>query len=164
MITLSVQVRNAKLMKKALEDLNAEIPQIASGRIWGRMQSAKTHLMRYPPQSHKKMNFVSDKQRRWFFWALRSGQITVPYQRTRNYAQGWKIEKTPSRGVRSIGYSLINRVPYTKHVGGDAYGTGQARYHQGNWPLIRDIVDNAFRDLPKEIEQNITMAARRRGL
>lgn len=164
MIQLSVQIRNAKLVKKALENLKADIPLISAGRIRGRLHSAITHLKRYPPQSHKKMSFMSDRQRRWFFWALRTGKISVPYRRTRRYAQGWQMKKLPSKRISGIGYSLVNRVPYTKHVGGDARGTGQSRYHQGNWPLTRDIVDTAIRGLPNEIEKNIIMVARRRGL
>lgn len=34
--------------------------------------------------------FFSDKQRRWFFWALGTGKIGVPYRRTGALSRGWQ--------------------------------------------------------------------------
>ena len=33
--------------------------------------------------------FFTDRQRRWFFWALNNGAITVPYERTQAQSEGW---------------------------------------------------------------------------
>jgi len=141
MITLSVQVRNAKLVKKALEDLNAEIPKISAGRIWGRLNAAKARMKQYPPVKP---------------WSK--------YRRTRNYARGWDIQKNPSGGDVIVSYSFINRVQYARLVGGGANRDGQAWMHMGWWPLTRDVLDDKLSALPKEISQLITVAARRRGL
>ncbi len=42
-----------------------------------------------PPQTHDPQPFVSDKQRRFFFAALRDGTIDVPYIRTGEMVESW---------------------------------------------------------------------------
>ena len=39
--------------------------------------------------------FFTDKQRRFFFWALKSGRISVPYRRTHETREGWKLKTKP---------------------------------------------------------------------
>jgi hypothetical protein len=164
MTTLSVQVKGAELTKKNLEDLAAEIPQISAGRIFGRMTAAKVKLKRYPPQTNLAQPFKTEKQRKFFFAALREGRIKVPYQRTRTLAEGWSVARTQNRSRSSDGYSLSNPTDYTSKVHGDGYGVGQVAYHRGNWPVARDVVDAEIVKLPSEIEENIRQVARRKNL
>jgi hypothetical protein len=35
--------------------------------------------------------FFTDRQRKWFFWALRTGKIHVPYTRTQEMRKAWKV-------------------------------------------------------------------------
>lgn len=163
MPTLSVQVKGAELVSKGLENLADEIPKISAGRIYGRMYAAKIQLQRCPPQTNAPQPFKTDKQRKFFFAALKDGRIKVPYQRTRTLAEGWEIQRTPSAQRNSQGYSLTNAVAYAEMVHGNAYGAGQIAYHRGNWPLMRDKVENEIKSLPQEIENNIKMVARRSG-
>ena len=66
-------------------------------------------------------SFSSDRQRRWFFWALGSGLIKPGQDnRTRTLAEGWQINQT---GPHQI--DLFNDVPYAKFVQGTV--TEQAR-------------------------------------
>jgi hypothetical protein len=54
----------------------------------------------YPPPNHSITRaqaypetgdgFFSVKQRKWFFWALNSGRINVPYHRTQDMRKAWK--------------------------------------------------------------------------
>ena len=37
------------------------------------------------------VTFFSEKQRKWFFAALRSGEISVPYNRTQGMRNSWQI-------------------------------------------------------------------------
>lgn len=46
-------------------------------------------------------SFQSDRQRRWFFWALDAGVIRVPYQRTFAMRRGWRIEGS-GNGTRVV--------------------------------------------------------------
>lgn len=57
--------------------------------------------------------FQTDKQRRYFFWALHTGRITVPYNRTQTLRRGWRQE---GRGTRSI---IVNETPYAEYVMGE---------------------------------------------
>ena len=66
-------------------------------------------------------SFSSDRQRRWFFWALGSGLIKPGQDnRTRTLAEGWRIVQS---GPKQI--DLVNEVPYAKFVQGTV--TEQAR-------------------------------------
>jgi hypothetical protein len=49
----------------------------------------------YPPASRARQPFRSDKSRRFFFAALRSGAITVPYRRTGAMGNAWDWQPTP---------------------------------------------------------------------
>ena len=41
--------------------------------------------------------FFTELQRRWFFWALGTGQIDVPYQRTHALAAAWDWDSSKPR-------------------------------------------------------------------
>ena len=75
----------------------------------------------YPPQksiSRKQaygVTFFSDKQRRFFFAALKSGAINVPYKRTQAFSRSWRII---GQGEQTI---LVNETDY----GGYLMGPGQ---------------------------------------
>lgn len=55
--------------------------------------------------------FQSDRQRRWFFAALRSGELVIPYPRTGTLRRGWKVEP---RGADDM--ALRNDTPYGRFV------------------------------------------------
>ena len=159
---LSVQVKNADLVAKQFEDLRAEIPQISKGRIYGRMQSAKKRITKYPPRyaGTPATFFKSERQRKFVMAGIRNGTIQVPYQRTGRYGDSWKIKNLPA------GYQLFARMSgsdYTKFVGGNAYGRNQARIHGGRWPVAKEEIDRAIEGLPEEILSNIVTAAHRKG-
>jgi hypothetical protein len=43
-------------------------------------------------QAYPEVNgWFSEKQRKWFFWALRTGKIHVPYTRTQEMRKAWKV-------------------------------------------------------------------------
>ncbi|HMN11832.1 MAG TPA: hypothetical protein PKD55_05850 [Bellilinea sp.] len=163
-VQLTVKVTGADLVKKALEDLGAEIPKISEGRIYGRMMSARNRITTYPPRpAGYRVMFRSDRHRRGFFARLRSGAISVPYQRTGTYGRAWKVTRAGT-GWRLSGRAVGGGGDYTELVGGSAYGTGQAGVHRGRWTTIRDAVEEAVKDLPGEIDRHISMVARRKGL
>ncbi len=160
-VQLSVQVRNATLVEKRFEDFTKEVPQIGAGRLRGRLESAKTFIARYPPlwAGGRPGGWRSDKQRRYVLWAIRQGIIKVPYQRTGYYGSHWIIDKIDN------GYRLRFTGPSKyRWVSGGARGEDQARIHQGRWAHIRAATEQAVNGLPKEIQDNIIMVARRRGM
>lgn len=91
----------------------------------------------YPPQSHKAQPFRSLKSQHYFFAALRSGAITVPYRRTFQLQDAWRWEPTPD------GADVVNDHP---HADGVIGGPGRPRawpYHVGNWPTETQIAVKA---------------------
>ena len=159
-VQLSVQVRDAQLVKKKFEDLTAEIPKIAEGRLRGRMESALKRVTTYPaPYAGKpKHHWASDKQRRYVMWAIKTGQIKVPYQRTGRFMNSWSIAKIEG------GYTLKGTHPAAKHIVGTARNPDrQYHLHKTRWTPLRTAIEEAMKELPKDIEKNITMVARKRG-
>jgi hypothetical protein len=93
--------------------------------------------------------WFSDRQRRWFFAALASGELQTPYRRTGTLAQGWRLEKAGD------GFTLTNDVPYAHYVQGFAF---QSR-HEGmvGWKKVNQVIDSylnfrnsKFRDAANE--------------
>lgn len=58
-------------------------------------------------------SFFSDKQRRWFFAALKSGEIKVPYNRTQGMRKAWNII---GRGKNLI---IVNQTQAAVYTMGD---------------------------------------------
>jgi hypothetical protein len=87
-------------------------------------------LAQYPQPSRAKQAFASDASRRFFFAALRSGRITVPYRRTGGLGANWG--RVPS----SDGLTLRSTMPYGAMV---RSVQEQARYFKGIWPTDQQI-------------------------
>lgn len=86
-------------------------------------------LRTYPSPSGKPQGFKSDKSRRYFFAALRSGKIDVPYRRTGKTAASYQ-KQTTGDGVDVV--SSLPSAVYTR-------GTPQAAYFKGVWPSHEDL-------------------------
>jgi len=105
-----------------------------------------------PPEPGDWPGFVSDKQRRWFFWALRSGQIQVPYRRSGLLGQSWRpYVEGAGMATKGIVDTNLRYAPYVQSRG------EQARIHQGRWGTIQTVVeqngDEAARVFADEVEQ-----------
>lgn len=87
-----------------------------------------------PPQTHAPQPFVSDKQRRYFFAALRKGKIQVPYIRTGAINALWEVT-TMANGNTKVRSTRKG----AKWVIGE--NTEQSRYHAGNWPSVNDVAE-----------------------
>lgn len=113
-----------------------------------------------PPQKHVSRadaypdapagpGWFSDRQRRWFFAALASGELQTPYRRTGTLAEGWRLEK------QGEGFVLTNSVPYAPYVQGFAF---QSRHEAlVGWKKVNVIIDSyltfrnsKFRDAARE--------------
>lgn len=77
------------------------------------------------------VSFFTDRQRRWFFWALGEGLISPGKDnRTGKLREGWEIVE---RGPKQI--DLVNSVDYAKYVQGTI--TDQARQpRMAGWQSI----------------------------
>jgi len=93
----------------------------------------------YPPQKSVTRKqaygttFFSDKQRRWFFWALKNGALDVPYKRTQAFSRSWRII---GKGTDTI---VVNETDY----GGYLMGPGeQSRMSKIiGWKTTEQVLD-----------------------
>lgn len=139
MTQLSITFRNAELVRKGLQDLAAEIPKIGKLQIYRTEQAIVRRMKSY--------------------WTSNTPPALPSYQRTGNLAAGYTITPTTN------GYRISNDTPYTPFVVGNAYGLEQAWMHSkpGRHKTLRDVQDEEIEKLPAEIEQEISVVARRFG-
>lgn len=119
---------------------------------WTKDQRAGMKGYGYPSQRNAPQPFKTDRQRRWFFWALKEGIITVPYARTGRLANSWR--------ARRDGWShwvLENSAVYAALVVGRGQ---QARYHEGHWWTAEDIIADDVPELTKELTEEIVGLAK----
>ncbi len=91
---VGIDIEGLEVVQRALKSLPPEIINAASDDLSKYLLNV---LRMYPPKNYitRKaaygQTFQSEKQRRWFFRALNSGEINVPYHRTQKLAGSWKI-------------------------------------------------------------------------
>jgi len=141
----------AKKLGASRRQIKLETQKLAVGVA----NEAKDLMQVYPPKRPNfPFRFVSGKQRRWFFWALRTGQITVPYQRTGKLKRGWRTETRGSSG-RAFQARVLNRVSYAEYVQGQP--EQQNPGHRDWWRSV-NVLDYEF---PLIYERRANQTARR---
>lgn len=123
---------DATLAQKALQALTAEETKQKMAEAVADINVLPA-IQNYPPQSGKKMEWASDKQRRGFFAKLRDGAIQVPYRRSGDYGGSFAKQPIPD------GTMLVSHLPYAPYVRG--MDPPQAAYHKGNWDTLEQIAD-----------------------
>jgi hypothetical protein len=80
-------------------------------------------MREYPERMHLRRRdvygtpFVSDRQRRWFFAALRDGSLVIPRKRTMTLARSWNaLYQRDARGASVTIGSNANMAPYNIYV------------------------------------------------
>lgn len=118
--------------------------------------SVLKRVINYPPERSVPQPFKSAKQRRFFFAALRSGQISVPYSRTYYLQRGWRYNA--GEGV------VTNGAPYAGMVMGEK--AEQAGYFSGKgWLSVTDIAQaSESQDAPWIGEAAVTLWIGKKGL
>lgn len=117
-------------------------------------------LKKYPPQKHVSRKaayggdgFFSDRQRRWFFAALRSGELKTPYSRSNDLSNAWQ---QVGSGRDSI---VANDAPYAAYVMGD---DDQSRHEKlVGWSKLGDVLDRRSKDLVRVFEQAVRDAMKK---
>jgi hypothetical protein len=96
----------------------------------------------------------SEKQRRFVLAKLRM-EDNLPYQRSGDYVNNFKIERTDA------GSMLKNSRPGAIFISGGAKGDRQSNIHKGRWPLLRDAVDIVMEKTPQYIYENLRKLIKR---
>lgn len=136
---------------EGLPELVAKLRRLSDlRRVIAAVKSAAGHVKRqfqeYPPRaSLTRMSvygqtFQSERQRRYFFAALRDGRIEVPYRRggspgSRNIKQSWTVTTSNGGMTAEIG----TNAPYAGWL--HRHGQ-QSRYHAAvGWRTDQEIMD-----------------------
>ena len=112
----------APIVNKALKLVHSRVPQ-------------------YPSPRREPQPFKTERQRRYFFWALHAGEITVPYRRSGQLGRSLTTEVRPL-GNDIVGLIGTNTV-YAPWVISDRAIDGrgpQAQYHAGRWWTLQQVV------------------------
>jgi len=100
----------------------------------------------------------SDKQRRWFFWALKKGRIDVPYRRgqspgSEKLGSSWSTKVT-KRGKEIWGV-IQTRVSYARFV---VDKDSQATIHRRRWTTVQQVVKDTTGDVQKLFDRALRKA------
>ena len=133
MFALTFTITGVADVIDALDRVSAPgVPQEIAQRVAKEVVLPK--LAQYPPASRAKQPFVSDKSRRYFFAALRSGALVVPYRRSGALGKPDNWTQTPS----GDGLTLTSQMEYSGLVRSKGK---QANYFKGNWLTDEDIAE-----------------------
>lgn len=131
----------ADILIEGLDKLEAKLGRLASVQVLAppmvrSLARLNAFMATDAPTRTQPQPFKTAKQRRFFFWAVKHGVITVPYRRTGLLRRSWTmhIEQTASQVIGV----LDNPTPYGPWV--QAPPPQQAMYHQGNWRTTEDAV------------------------
>ena len=133
---------------RGIEELQARLGRALSQAVLRAAMTRATALVQqrlavYPPQAHRGLGgFKSDKQRRFFFAALREGRIEVPYVRTGTLGRRWTTE-IAGEGDDLVG-TVGNQTSYGPYVMDRDL---QAPMHQGVWPVAQEMAEQAAGDV-----------------
>lgn len=139
-------------------DVSEVLEKIDPKKMRGHLEAAvggaadiiRADMKRYPGrQSTGPQQWKSERQRRWFFAALRSGQIRIPYRRTGTLGRGWT--KHIKRGAKWPSATIGTHVAYAPYVQSKER---QAPMHARNrWSTAQDVVRERADDVKRFIEQ-----------
>ena len=148
-VSLEYHFKGFNRVRNSLRKLASEYRATTDETVkdWTKDQRSGMKGFGYPAQRNAPQPFKTDRQRRWFFWALRTGQITVPYSRTGTLANSWRARKE--------GWShwvLENSAAYAALVVGRGE---QAKYHEGHWWIAENIIEEDAADLTEDLTEEI---------
>ena len=108
---------------------NADLARIIANAVADEAVIPEMAKEPFRTRPYKKMIFTSARQQAFVMAGIRSGAITVPYQRT------GKIGMT-TKTADGNGVSVTDTAPYSDQV---RTAGKQAAYHAGLWPTDDDI-------------------------
>jgi hypothetical protein len=132
---------------QGIEELQARLGRAVSNAVLsGAMQRAcaliQERLALYPPASHRRIQWASEKQRRFVMAAIREGRIEVPYRRTGTLGRRW------TTAISGSGDDLTGTVGNNTTYGPYVMSRDmQAAYHAGTWPVAEAVANQAEGDV-----------------
>jgi hypothetical protein len=112
---IGIEIQGIAAVQAALA--KASSPQVMHALTQDAGEYMRGQLRKYPAYQYVSRArsygkpFQSERQRRWFFAALRSGELMLPYRRTNALKQGWQLTRFGENDLL-----LTNEVSYAKFV------------------------------------------------
>ena len=135
MADFGVEIRGLKQLQAKLKRMDDSLQDELKRTMIQATALVQRPAQQYPAPSRRKMQFVSEKQRRYVMLLVRQGK--VPYRRTGT------LGRTITSEVKSIGNDVVgtvgSSVPHAPWViGHKTVGSAgpQARYHKGTWKTL----------------------------
>ena len=149
MANATVRLKGYNRVQNKLRRLASESPETIDETVrkWAQDQRKRLKGRGYPPPRRAPQPFKTDRQRRYFFWALAQGIISVPYQRTGRLANSFRVERDGAAQ-----YRITNSAQYAPLVVGKG---SQAGYHAGHWWIMEDEVKAETPKLAKLIAKEL---------
>ncbi len=142
-MTIHLEIEGLDRLQAKFERMGADLKPELIKTTHAAMLYANSQVPPYPPQSRKPYKRQTAKQRRYVMAAIRRGDITVPYPRKGSF-------KSLTTEVQELGSSIVGLIgTNTPHapwvISSEAVGSRgpQARYHEGNWWRLQEVVRNA---------------------
>jgi hypothetical protein len=147
----------AKIVRKGLQDLRAEIPKIGRETIYAMLEKARDEVSVPPSRPKPPGLWDSEKQQIAYFKSGGFG-AGIPYKPTGKSSRSWVIRK-----AGDIGWTLTNTFKAAKYLFGNAEGEGQSVIHAGRRPLFALVLKKHVEKLPKTIQNNINSFIKKLG-
>lgn len=146
-MNISFKIRNLDKVKKYLDSLPRGVTFVALEAIskWlvGDSQSGLRHPEPYKFVTRKSaygFSFFTDRQRRWFFWALGAGKISPGQNnRTGKSTEAWTY--TPQEKGKNYSFRLVNDTPGGYWTRSDKYQARQLG-KVGWWKIAKVVAKN----------------------
>ena len=148
-----------------LKELHAKLAKlpdaVADDGVQAGNEYIVTAMQQQPPPNYVTrkaaygVTFFTERQRRWFFAALRNGEINVPYKRTQGIRNAWRIE-----GRGRLGF-VANDAP------GVGWGMGENQARQPamvGWKKANAIIKERTAEIVRRFDAGVKKALRRIGL
>lgn len=146
-MNISFKIRNLEKVKKYLDSLPRGVTFVALEAIskWlvGDSQSGLRHSEPYKFVTRKSaygFSFFTDRQRRWFFWALGAGKINPGQNnRTGKSTEAWTY--TPQEKGKNYSFRLVNDTAGGYWTRSDKYQARQLG-KVGWWKIAKVVAKN----------------------
>ena len=148
--------------EEAVYNLLVNLPQAVQDAALEEAYEYLINVLRaYPPQRYVTrasaygQTFFTDRQRRWFFAALNSGEINVPYQRTQGLRRAWNKHGFGQNA------KLINNTPGAEYVIGDKQSRHEERV---GWKTVDKTIEEREERIFEKLQVGAQKALKKLGV
>lgn len=147
--------------KRFINRYNELVQETVERVVTETQQATQDALRQDPGPVQYPIQWTSEKQRRWFWWAVSEGQITPGAPRTGKINE-WTYEARGSGSQSQI--VLENKTPYLKYVRGTLaksnFLRNQQRFHRNTgWTAVKPIADDRIQAAYDMVDRRLYEAA-----